>query len=90
MANVSEEKRDSARLWASIGLGKSFLVGAIPSRKIIINATRLQGYISKEPKWFVIVEQFSALAALQDTMNIDSTEKRTHDETSLKTSDKGH
>ena len=83
MVDVSEEKRDSARLWASIGLGKSFMVGVIPSRKLIINATRLQGYISKEPKWFVIVEQFSALAALQDTVNLDSTEKRKHEKTSL-------
>ena len=83
MADVSGEKRDSARLWASIGLGKSFRAGVIPSRKLLNNARRLQSCISIEPKWFVIVEQFSALAALQNTMNIDSTGLRDHKRISL-------
>jgi hypothetical protein len=75
MADSTEEARDSARLWASIGLGKSFTAGALPFRKIKSDATRLCSLIVSEPRWFVIAEQISSLEALQYAKNLDSRDK---------------
>jgi hypothetical protein len=75
MADSTEEARDSARLWASIGLGKSFTVGALPFRKIKSGATRLCGLVVNEPRWFVIAEQIASLEALQNAKNLDSRDR---------------
>lgn len=75
MADSMDEERDSARLWASIGLGKSFTVGALPFRKIKSDATRLCSLIVNEPRWFVIAEQIASLEALQNAKNLDSRDK---------------
>ncbi|MBC8200704.1 MAG: hypothetical protein H8E86_01560 [Planctomycetes bacterium] len=74
-ADSEDEKRDSARLWASIGLGKSFTVGVLPLRRVRSDANLLSNCIIREPSWFVIAEQFSALAAMQQTPNLDTPER---------------
>lgn len=82
-ADSMKEDRDSARLWASIGLGKSFTVGALPLRKIKSDAKRLANYIAREPKWFVIAEQLSALTNLQKIPSLNSGEQEELDALSL-------
>ncbi len=82
-ADSTKEMRGSARLWASIGLGKSFTVGVLPLRKVERDANRLANYISIEPEWFVIAKQLSSLTNLQKIPNLNTNEQEKFDEMSL-------
>ena len=83
-ADSEDEERDSARLWASIGIGKSFTVGVLPLRRIKSDANLLSNCIDREPSWYVIAEQFSALAAMQQTPNLDARQREELGSLSLK------
>jgi hypothetical protein len=83
-ADSEDEERDSARLWASIGLGKSFTVGVLPIRRIKSDANLLANCIVREPSWYVIAEQFSALTAMQQTPNLDARQREELGSLSLK------
>ena len=76
-ADASNEGRAALRLWASTGLGTSFLTGELPLKRIVKYATLLAGpvYIGKEQEWFVLARQFDSLAALQSIPNIDNRQR---------------
>jgi len=70
-ADVKTENRPAMRLWASIGLGTSFLTGELPVDRIERYAKLLANFSSKEEQWFVLSRQFDSLAALQAIPNLD-------------------
>lgn len=70
-ADVKTESRPAMRLWASIGLGTSFLTGELPVDRIERYAKLLADFSSKEEQWFVLSRQFDSLAALQAIPNLD-------------------
>ncbi len=67
----SMEKRDALRLWASIGLGKSFGSGVLSSRRITSNANTLADYASRESEWYIVARQFDSLAAMLEVPDLD-------------------
>ena len=74
-ADISTENRPALRLWASVGLGTSFLTGELSTNRIERYAKLLSGFIGKEQEWFVLARQFDSLAALQSIPNIDSRQR---------------
>ena len=74
-AHASSEKRDALRLWASIGLGTTFLVGELPQNRVERYAKLLRSYIANEEVWYVLSRQFDALAAIQNIPGLDKTER---------------
>ena len=65
------EERSSLRLWSSIGLGKSFKSGVLPTRRIMSNANLLADCASRESEWYIVARQFDSLAAMQDVPDLD-------------------
>ena len=76
-ADMTREDRSALRLWASVGLGTSFLTGELPTNRIKRYANVLAGpdYIGKEQEWFVLARQFDSLASLQSIPNIDNRQR---------------
>ena len=70
-AHSSAENRDALRLWASIGLGTTFLVGELPQNRVERYANLLHDYIANETVWYVLSRQFDSLAALQAIPGLD-------------------
>ena len=65
------EKRNSLRLWASIGLGKSFKSGVLSTRRVISNANTLADYASRESEWYIVARQFDSLSAMLEVPDLD-------------------
>ena len=74
-ADVSTENRDALRLWASIGLGSSFLTGELQANRVERYAAVLSNYTTKEHNWFVLARQFDSLAALQSVPGLDRSQR---------------
>ena len=74
-AHAGTQKRDALRLWASIGLGSTFLVGELPQNRIDRYAKLLSSYIGNEGVWYVLARQFDALAALQSIPGLDRSQR---------------
>jgi hypothetical protein len=70
-ADISTEDRSTLRLWASIGLGTSFLTGELPDNRVERYAQLLSNFTKKETEWFVLARQFDSLASLQSIPNQD-------------------
>jgi hypothetical protein len=68
-ADISTEDRSTLRLWASIGLGTSFLTGELPDNRVERYAQLLSNFTKKETEWFVLARQFDSLASLQSIPN---------------------
>ena len=71
---VSED-RASLRLWSSIGLGKLFRLGILPSDRISKTAEMLKEYASRETKWYIVARQFDSIAAMQHVPDLNSREQ---------------
>ena len=67
----TKESRNALRLWASIGLGKSFRTGVLSTRRITSNANTLADYASRETEWYIVARQFDSLAAMQEVAGLD-------------------
>ena len=78
------EKRNSLRLWSSIGLGKSFKSGVLTPRRISSNADILADYASTESEWYIIARQFDSLTAMQHVPNLDRKQQTDLETQSLK------
>lgn len=76
-ADMSTENRPTLRLWASIGLGTSFLTGELPDNRVERYAQLLSNFTNKEMEWFVLARQFDSLAALQSIPNQDRNQRET-------------
>lgn len=76
-ADMSTENRPTLRLWASIGLGTSFLTGELPDNRVEHYAQLLSIFTNKELEWFVLARQFDSLAALQSIPNQDRNQRET-------------
>ncbi len=74
-ADNATEKRAALRLWASIGVGTSFLTGELPVKKIGGWAERLKGLTIKEKEWFVLTRIFDSLSTLQSIPKVDRLQK---------------
>ena len=74
-ADISTENRDALRLWASIGLGTSFLTGELQVNRVERYATLLSNFTTKEQNWFVLARQFDSLAALQSVPGLDRNQR---------------
>jgi len=70
-ADISTEDRSTLRLWASIGLGTSFLTGELPDNRVERYAQLLSNFTKYETEWFVLARQFDSLASLQSIPNQD-------------------
>ena len=68
-ADISTEDRSTLRLWASIGLGTSFLTGELSDNRVERYAKLLSNFA--ETEWFVLARQFDSLASLQSIPNQD-------------------
>ncbi len=67
--------RPTIRLWASIGLGTSFLTGQLPVKRVERYANRIPGFIKKENKWYVISRQFDALVAMKSVPKLNRNQR---------------
>ena len=70
-ADISTESRPTLRLWASVGLGTTFLTGELPDNRVERYAKLLSNFTNKETDWFVLARQFDSLASLQSIPNQD-------------------
>ena len=70
-ADSGTEPRSALRLWATVGLGSSFLTGELAPNRIERYARLLSNYVNKERAWYVLARQFDSLAALQSVPKID-------------------
>ena len=70
-SDSSTEPRSALRLWASVGLGTSFLTGELPVNRVERYAKLLSNFTNKETQWFVLSRQFDSLAALQGIPKLD-------------------
>ena len=69
------ESRPALRLWASVGLGTSFLTGELSVNKVDRYAKLLSNFTNKETQWFVLSRQFDSLAALQGIPKLDRNDR---------------
>lgn len=76
-ADSSTETRSALRLWASVGLGTSFLTGELPVNRVDRYAKLLSNFTNKETQWFVLSRQFDSLAALQGIPKLDRSDRDT-------------
>ncbi len=74
-ADTTTEKRAALRLWASTGLGTSFLTGELPINRVNGYAKLVSTFTKKETEWFVLTRLFDSLAALQSIPKVDRSEK---------------
>lgn len=82
-ADTATEERASLRLWASIGLGKSFQMGVLPPSRISDYATLLSKFTLKEKEWHIVVRQFDTLASLYSIPDVDNREQAILEELSM-------
>ncbi|MDE1037506.1 MAG: hypothetical protein OR996_01545 [Phycisphaerales bacterium] len=75
-AHASSEDRDALRLWASIGIGTTFLVGELKQNRVDRYATLLGSYIPNESVWYIIARQFDSLASLQEIPGLEQGKRR--------------
>jgi hypothetical protein len=62
-------------LWASIGLGSSFLTGELQVNRVERYAILISNFTTKEQNWFVLARQFDSLAALQSVPGLDRSQR---------------
>ena len=74
-SDSSTESRSALRLWASVGLGTSFLTGELPVNRVDRYAKLLSNFTNKETQWFVLSRQFDSLAALQGIPKLDRNDR---------------
>jgi hypothetical protein len=74
-ADFATEKRPALRLWASVGMGTSFLTGELPFNRIGGYAKLVSNFTKKEPEWFVLTRQFDSLASVQSIPDLDRSKR---------------
>ena len=75
-ADTATENRPALRLWASVGLGTSFLTGELPIDKVDRYAKLVSSFTKKEPEWFVLTRQFDSLASMQSIPRLDRSKRK--------------
>ncbi len=82
-ADSNTEDRDALRLWSTIGIGTTFQVGIIDTRRADSVAKLVADFIAKEQDWYVISRAFETLALVKQIPNRDSQDRADLEELSF-------